>query len=226
MSARETILSNIRAAKQKAGLPDSDRNAARTRISDPKPNLVPELGRTEGPERVEQFIAKLTELAGTHTVLDTEAEVPRAVSDFLKENNQPNHILMAEGSDLCDLNWHDAPMLDIKQGTATPREASVVTRTFGGVAETGSLIILSDETNPPGNIFLPENHVAIIHTSQIEANLEGIWVKLRSKQRSDSTTMPRSVNMISGPSRTGDINATMYMGAHGPKRLHVLIVRD
>ena len=51
-----------------------------------------------------------------------------------------------------------------------------------------------------------------------------LWVRLRARYGKDR--MPRTVNTITGPSRTGDIEQAMELGAHGPRRMHILVVRD
>ena len=53
---------------------------------------------------------------------------------------------------------------------------------------------------------------------------EDAWDRLRAAE--GEGRLPRTVNFITGPSRTGDIEQTIQMGAHGPRRLHVILVED
>ena len=53
---------------------------------------------------------------------------------------------------------------------------------------------------------------------------DGVWARLR--ERYGKGRMPRTVNTITGPSRTGDIEQTIELGAHGPRRVHILVVRE
>jgi L-lactate dehydrogenase complex protein LldG len=59
--------------------------------------------------------------------------------------------------------------------------------------------------------------------------MEDAWAKLRQAHPGatlSGESMPRTVNFITGPSRTGDIEQKILMGAHGPRRLHIVIVED
>jgi L-lactate dehydrogenase complex protein LldG len=89
------------------------------------------------------------------------------------------------------------------------------------VAETGTLILTSGPDNPTTLNFLPENHIVILFADDIAGNYEDVWDRLR---RMNGSNLPRTVNMITGPSRTGDIEQTIELGAHGPRRLHIMIV--
>ena len=92
------------------------------------------------------------------------------------------------------------------------------------VAETGTLVLLSGPDNPTTINFLPETHIVVLRAHDIVGPYEAAWNALREIYGERS--LPRTVNLISGPSRTADIEQTIIMGAHGPKRLHVVIVAD
>jgi L-lactate dehydrogenase complex protein LldG len=89
------------------------------------------------------------------------------------------------------------------------------------VAETGTLVLTSGPESPTTLNFLPDTHIAVVNRSQITGRYEDVWDKIR-----DNGALPRTVNMISGPSRTGDIEQTIQLGAHGPRRLHILILDE
>ena len=93
--------------------------------------------------------------------------------------------------------------------------ADTVTRAPFGIAETGTLVQPARETSPASWHFRPGFEIAILRAADIVAHLED--VKLG--------TLPATVNLITGPSRTGDIEQTLELGAHGPKALAVLIVK-
>ena len=61
----------------------------------------------------------------------------------------------------------------------------------------------------------------MVKRSEIEGTYEDGWDMVRAKG-----ALSRAVNFITGPSRTGDIEQTIYLGAHGPRRLHILLVED
>jgi L-lactate dehydrogenase complex protein LldG len=68
--------------------------------------------------------------------------------------------------------------------------------------------------------LLPETHIAIVHAARIVAGMEEGFALLRAEQGS----LPRAINFVSGPSRTGDIELTIVLGAHGPYRVHLVVV--
>jgi L-lactate dehydrogenase complex protein LldG len=68
---------------------------------------------------------------------------------------------------------------------------------------------------------LPDTHVAVIRPERIVAGMEEAFALVRTE---NAAGMPRAMNMISGPSRTGDIEQTIVLGAHGPFRVHILLL--
>ena len=95
-----------------------------------------------------------------------------------------------------------------------------ITGAFCAIAETGTLMMCSGKDTPAVNSLLPETHIAVVSRSRIVAGKEDAWDLLRR----DIGSMPRAVNFISGPSRTADIEQTVTLGAHGPYRVHVLLI--
>src|SRR3546814_19426494 len=93
---------------------------------------------------------------------------------------------------------------------------------FAGIAETGTVMMASGPDAPITLNFLPENHVVVLRASQVTGTYEEAWQRLREARWRG--VMPRAVNLITGPSRTGDIEQTLLLGTHGPRRLHVLLV--
>ncbi len=71
--------------------------------------------------------------------------------------------------------------------------------------------------------FLPENHVVVVRASQVVGAYEEVWDRLRA---ANPAALPRTVNMITGPSRTGDIELRLELGAHGPRRLHIVLIAE
>ena len=113
-------------------------------------------------------------------------------------------------------------LLELLSGPADgERRRLGLSHAIAGAAETGTLFLVSGAENPSTLNFLPETHVIVILASDIAGSYEEGWAKLRSIYGSGN--MPRTVNLISGPSRTADIEQTIVMGAHGPRNLLVLI---
>jgi L-lactate dehydrogenase complex protein LldG len=118
--------------------------------------------------------------------------------------------------------WEKTPALERLSGPANGDDLVSVSRAQTGAAETGTLFLTSGPENPTTLNFLPETHIAVIRADDLVGSYEEAWNRLRAKYGEGE--LPRTVNLISGPSRTADIEQTMVMGAHGPRRLHVIIV--
>ena len=91
---------------------------------------------------------------------------------------------------------------------------------FGAVAETGTLAFVSGPASPTTLNFLPDNHIAVLREDDVVPNLEDVFARLRTEHPG----MPRTLNLISGPSKTADVEQTIVIGAHGPRRLHVILI--
>jgi L-lactate dehydrogenase complex protein LldG len=166
----------------------------------------------------------LKELSASVVRLASDAEVPAAVADYLKHENLPPKLRMAPREDLRALPWAGQPLLEVEEGIAEAADATSVTGSFAGIAETGTLMMASGPDAPVTLNFLPENHLVVLRASQVVGTYEEAWQRLRAAR--GRGVMPRAVNMITGPSRTGDIEQTILLGAHGPRRLHVLLIDD
>lgn len=106
-------------------------------------------------------------------------------------------------------------------GAATGEEKVSITPCMAAVAETGSIVTMSGADTPATLNFLPETHIIILHESQLVRHVDDVFPFLRSLD-----ILPRAVNFITGPSRTADIEQTLEIGAHGPRRMHVLLLPD
>lgn len=228
-AAREQILASIRRSLGREAPAGDVAAALHRRLAEPARNLVPQrTAGLDGPGLVRQLVAKLAEAACTVDQAASMEEVPVRVAAWLQRENLPARLVQAPA--LADgLDWSGAPTVEVKTGTADGSEDTSVTPVYAAVAETGTLVLLSDATTPTGLNFLPENHVAVVRRSQVVGPLEDAWSRLRAgRARADGSghAMPRTVNLITGPSRTGDIEQRIQMGAHGPRRLHVIVVDD
>jgi L-lactate dehydrogenase complex protein LldG len=129
------------------------------------------------------------------------------------------------GSDarLAAMPWRETA-LDLSSGRSRGLDLSGISHAEAGIAETGTLALVSGPENPTTLNFLPDNHIVVLRAADIAGDLEAIWTKLR--KRYGKGAMPRTVNFITGPSRSGDIEQTILLGAHGPRALHIVIVED
>ena len=108
------------------------------------------------------------------------------------------------------------------KGRAQAEDRVGLSHAFAGIAETGTLALVSGPDNPTTLNFLPETHIVVVEAQTIVGDYEAFWAKLRAAY--GEGTMPRTVNFITGPSRSADIEQTLLLGAHGPRTLHILIV--
>lgn len=224
MPSRDRIFARIRHNLGRGPVKEDAANLLKARIEGHAPHTIPK--RTDIPhkEQVDLFQTKAEALDATVTRISNMAEVPEALRDYLTAHNLPPRIKMAPDPALDDLPFDKTPMLEISRGAAAPSDEVSLTPAFSGIAETGTLCMASGPETPSTLNFLPENHVVVIKASQISGTMEESWARLRKKFGAGN--LPRTVNFISGPSRTGDIEQTLIMGAHGPRRVHILIVDD
>ena len=102
-----------------------------------------------------------------------------------------------------------------------------MTGAFAGIAETGTLMLASGPDNPTTLNLLPDNHIVLLQHKKIVGSYEDSWSALRKAQsgRRGKRTMPRTVCFVTGPSRSADIEQTLLLGAHGPRRLHIILLK-
>ena len=133
---------------------------------------------------------------------------------------------MRVGTDpyLAGLPWSAVPQLERNAGRATPTDDVGLSHAVAAVSETGTLVLASGAANPVTVTFLPETHSVVVEGRSVVGAYEEAWTLVR--ERFGPGAMPRTVNMVSGPSRTGDIGGQLVMGAHGPRRLCVILVQD
>jgi len=220
--AREEILRRIRNA-QKRGAPDAaDQATAADYLSrhpaGPQPAPYGDL--------VDQFRAMAERMASTVELVGSAGEVPAAIVRYLAGHGiAPNVVAWPA---LRDLPWAQAPLnvefrsprRDESQGA----DLVGVTGAFCAIAETGTLVLLSGAETPASMHLLPETHIALLPLDGIVATMEDAFERLRREKGGVDRMMPRTINMVSGPSRTGDIEQTIVLGAHGPYRVHIIIM--
>jgi L-lactate dehydrogenase complex protein LldG len=133
-------------------------------------------------------------------------------------------IKMAPDPWLRSLPWGDAPMLAVSEGAAVGDDPVGLSPALAGIAETGTLMAISGPTSPTTLNFLPDTHIVVLGARHIVGPLEHAWASLR--RHLGGKPFPRTVNLITGPSRTADIAQELITGAHGPRRLHIIVVDD
>jgi L-lactate dehydrogenase complex protein LldG len=143
--------------------------------------------------------------------------VPAAVARYLAAHGLPT--LAACWETLSALDWAAAG-IDARMRAPEASDLLGITGVFAAIAETGTLMMLSGPQTPASTHLLPETHVAIVPASRVVPHYEDAFARMREERGQP----PRAMNLVSGPSRTGDIEQTIVLGAHGPYRVHVVIV--
>lgn len=222
MSSREAILGAIR---HSVGATPQDRTrqaVVENRLNDAPAGVIPARGQQSSDRQIQLFVKMLEAVNGTVEQVGRASQLPKRISDFLRKHNLPQEIVHGAEPALAGLPWDKVPTLTTKTGPADGSEVTGLSCARAGIAETGTLILESGADNPTTINFLPEVHVVVLRKSDIVGDYETAWAALR--KRHGKGEMPRTVNMVTGPSRSADIEQTLLLGAHGPRRLHVMIV--
>jgi len=212
MSARDSILARVRRA---TGGGDKFAVAARLGHHQPGGAPVSQMARTDGEIRIKQFIDKATAADATVSRLASMDDLPKALADELRARNLPAAIRTG----LDPLFERDWGTIEQTIGTGRLDEPATLSRAELGMAETGTLLLASGAENPVTLTFLGETHFVVIPASDIKAGFEDMWEAWRERGLD-----PRTVNMVTGPSRSADIGQTLQLGAHGPVALHIFVV--
>ena len=221
--AREQILATIRRGLKRGPLEGVRRVELETRLAQPPRHLIPARAQGSHPEQVALFVRMAEYALATVAQVASPNDAPAAVAAFLARENLPTEVVMASDAELAALPWADQPILRIERRAARDGDKVSVTTAFAGIAETGTLLLRSGPDSPTTLNFLPDTHIVLLPAERIVGSYEDGWDLLRVAA---DKAMPRTVNYITGPSRSGDIEQTMQLGAHGPLRLHLVVIAD
>jgi L-lactate dehydrogenase complex protein LldG len=221
MSARDDILATIRASLNVGSDDGARRAAVEARLQNTPRGIVPIRGQGDLSAQIATFIAEATRVQASIAELASAEDIPHEVARYLTAHNLPATLRMGADDRLTKLNWLATP-LGISSGPSAGDDLNGLSHAEAGIAETGTLCLLSGSANPTTLNFLPDNHIVILKRGDLVGDLESLWSRLR--QRFGSGLLPRTVNLITGPSRSADIEQQMLLGAHGPRRLHILLI--
>ncbi len=215
MSARDNILARIRSQSGRGGATsEAELTAVRAHIAQRIRGPLPSIGRDASPDR---FVQESERLNSTVAEVASRKDVPQAVARYLEKNGLERRVV--GWPSLATLDWSTAGIaFDNRQ--ASGEDLVGITDCFCGIAETGTLLLLSAPTTPKLHALLPETHICVLSRARIVASMEDAFQLLREER----TELPRATFFVSGPSRTADIEQTMVIGAHGPYRVHVVLV--
>ena len=221
---RGAMLNAIRRGLRRGPLPADQAAMLRRRLTEHPRQLIP--ARTALPRDglIALFVAQVEAVFGTVAHAATLADVPGLVADYLAAQNLPAEIVIAPHDELRAIPWSDRPMLAVREGRASPTDASSVQHGFAGIAETGTLMLPAGPDRPTTLNLLPDNAIVVLRASRIVGPYEDAWDMLRVQWGEGA--MPRNVMLVTGPSRSADIEQALELGAHGPRRLHIVLVDD
>jgi len=219
--ARDAILGRVRKALGKSG----DRASARadagsyiaTHEHGPRPHMP--------GDRVERFMQRATDMESTVKRIAGPLDIPAAVARYLEALDLPPALAAQKSHagvcwpEFADLDWSGVG-LQIEARPTLGDDRLGITGCFCAIAETGTLVVLAGADAPTATTLLPDTHVAVLRADRVVAGMEEAFDLIRRERGQ----LPRAVNLISGPSRTGDIEQTVVVGAHGPFRVHILVV--
>lgn len=222
MSARDTMLSKIRATM---GSPASDADRRRTvtdRLATAPKGIIPARAQLPEAEKVDLFCTMAEQFGATLARVNDYGDVASEVSGYLRARNLPAAIRRGADARLDKAGWETEKNLEIRHGASDGADLAGVSHATAGIAETGTVAMMSGDDNPTTINFLPEHHIVVLKAADIRGDMESVWAMVRENKGKGE--MPRALNLITGPSRSGDIEQTILLGAHGPRALHVIVV--
>jgi L-lactate dehydrogenase complex protein LldG len=194
----------------------------RARLEAHPRQLIPARSRVPHADQIALFIANVEREFGTVARVPGDATVPEAVATYLAAQNLPSEIAIAPHPELQAMPWAERPLLRLREGRAQASDAVSVTHAFAAIAETGTLMLPSAPERPTTLNLLPDTTIVVLKTDRVVGAYEEAWDLLRTERDG----MPRNVMLVTGPSRSADIEQALELGAHGPRRLHVVLVED
>ncbi len=223
MSGRAEILAGLKKSLAATGEAESARkDAVAARLKETPAGVIPARGQLPADELVGLFTRMAESVQTSVEQVATTADVPTAVARLLAQRNLPACVRIGADRELTAMPWEASPALEVRHGPSDGKDATAVSHAIGAIAETGTLVLTSGTDNPTTLNFLPDLHIIVLPQRKIRGDMEAVWSDIR--QTNGKAAMPRVVNMVTGPSRSADIEQTLILGAHGPRALHVIIV--
>lgn len=224
---RALMLAAIRRNLRRGPLPPDQAALLHARLGAYPRGPIPARSRLPRAEQVALFVRNVEKEFGTLARVANVAAVPAAVADYLARQNLPSELVMAPHPELEALPWAERPLLHIRTGRAEAGDVVSIQHGFAAVAETGTLMLPSAPERPTTLNLLAETAIVVLRASRVVGAYEEAWDLLRAERREGTGGfMPRNVMLVTGPSRSADIEQSLELGAHGPRRLHVVLVDD
>jgi L-lactate dehydrogenase complex protein LldG len=222
VTSRDAILGRIRSSLG-TGTSDTLRaDAVARRLKEAPRGLIPARGQLPRAEKLALFRTMVGKVSGHVTDVVSLAEVPAAVAAYLRDRNLPARVRHGADPVLTGLPWGAEPALEVTQGASAGDDLVGVSHALAGIAESGTLVLASGPDNPTTLNFLPDHHLVVLMADDVGGDMETAFDALRAVY--GKGVLPRNVNLVTGPSRSADIEQKLLLGAHGPRALEVLLV--
>ncbi len=220
MNARDAVLASVRRSLGVTGAEAPRRFEVERRLAEAPAGVVPARGQGDADQRLATFRAEAGRAQATLADVASLADAPAEIARYLRDQNCPATLRMGADPRLAALPWGETA-LDVSTGPSDGNDPNAVAFAFAGIAETGTLALVSGADNPTTLNFLPETAIVVVRREDVVADTESVFARLRAAY--GKGLAPRTVNFVTGPSRSADIEQTLLLGAHGPKRLHIVI---
>ncbi len=225
---KEAILGAIRRGLKRGELPGDQQAMLRARMAHPPRQLIPQRSQVGRPEQIALLVRNIEKEFGTLVRVPDGDAVPDAVAAYLAAQNLPSELAMAPHPELQAMPWGSRPLLLVREGRAQATDLVSLQHGFAGIAETGTLMLPGTPVRPTTLNLLADTAIVVLRATRVVGAYEDAWDLLR-RENADALTggfMPRNVMLVTGPSRSADIEQTLELGAHGPRRLHVVLIED
>lgn len=217
VGARENILARIRKAQGRSGSEPTQAELALVREAIARHEVGPQPAFAHAPDRLGQFRKECERLGTTHATVASDGDIPAEVARYLGANGLGGRLV--GWREFAALDWAAAGVA-FEGRPATGQDATGLTGSHCAIAETGTVLLLSSPATPKVTALLPETHICIVRAARVLDTMEESFALLRKEVGEP----PRAVFFVSGPSRTADIEQTIVIGAHGPYRVHIVLV--
>ena len=217
MSARDEILGGVRRALHVSGAETPRRAAVAERLAKSPLGVIP----ARGQGGVETFKQEAARAVASIAEIESPEQIPAEIARYLRDNNLPATLRIGDDPRLASLPWGETT-LAVAHGASVGHDLNGLSVAFAGIAETGTLALVSGADNPTTLNFLPDNHMVVVFRQDVVGDMESVFARLRAAYGAGQA--PRTLNFVTGPSRSADIEQTLLFGAHGPRRLHLVLV--
>jgi L-lactate dehydrogenase complex protein LldG len=226
--SKDAILGAIRRGLKRGPLPADQAAMLDGRLATHPRHLIPTRSRLPRAEQIDLFIRNVEKEFGTVARIADIAAVPDAIAEYLAAQNLPARLVVAPHPEFDAIDWSSRPMIERETRRAQDGDQVSLQHAWAGVAETGTLFFPSDPVRPATLNLLPDTEIVVLRASAVVGAYEEAWDRLRAERKDPLTGgwMPRNLMLVTGPSRSADIEQTLELGAHGPRRLHILLVED